>query len=71
MSYKSKESKVFNSLTDSQQVLLRGRTIMHMKAIGNYINNINHVMETFTRPDGRLYYLCASLFMHRTVMEEL
>lgn len=65
MSYKSKESKVFNSLTDSQQVLLRGRTIMHMKAIGNYIDNINHVMETFTRPDGRLYYLCASLFMHR------
>lgn len=60
----SNENKVFQGLTHRQQVLLRGRTIMHMKAIGNYIDNIDNVMETFTRPNDRLYYLCASLFMH-------
>lgn len=39
MSYKSEESKVFNSLTDSQQSLLRCRTSLKIKDMHAYIND--------------------------------
>lgn len=65
MSYKSKESKVFNSLTESQQVLLCCRTSMKIKDIRAYINEIDDVMQLFESPDGRLSYLCTYMFMHR------
>lgn len=65
MSYKSKESKVFNSLTESQQVLLCCRTSMKIKDIHAYINDIDEVMRLFESHDGRLSYLCTYMFMHR------
>lgn len=65
MSYKSKESKVFNSLTDSQQSLLRCRTSLKIKDIHAYINDIDEVMRLFESHDGRLSYLCTYMFMHR------
>lgn len=65
MSYKSEESKVFNSLTDSQQSCLRCRTHIKIKDILAYINEIDDVMRLFESPDGRLSYLCTYMFMHR------
>lgn len=65
MSNESEESKVFNSLTDSQQSLLRCRTSIKIKDIHAYINDIDEVMRLFESPDGRLYYLCTYMFMHR------